>query len=133
MIGKYITLFFFIASCNDDKDEFANSCRKEYGLPINKVSLDNPDKIKEHEGKFIEVQGVFRYNFEDVAIYFSRRAYSDKALWLNFSKSLEEFSVTKQKMNERTVTLVGKVNMKSHGHLGAYMGELDSVFCIKLK
>lgn len=36
-----------------------------------------------------------------------------------------------QTLNEKEVTLIGKVDTLHKGHFNGYFAELDSVFCIK--
>jgi len=128
----YILLAFSFFSCRTGQKEkgIEIGSRDNFFQKVEKVSLSDTSRIKELNGKFVEVGGFFYYNFEDVALYPSRPSDSDGALWLDFSlpgttpRQLENLS-------SRKVVMTGRINLSEHGHLGAYMAGLDSIFYIR--
>lgn len=130
----FVLLVIFMISCQNANDEnIADVCPgKDLAQPVLPVSLKEKDRIKELNGSFISVEGIFRYSFEDVAIYPSENAESKGALWLNLKIPDSIPRERLEKMMGKKVSLTGRVNMSSNGHLSAYLGSLDSVFCIKL-
>ena len=95
---------------------------------VEKVSFENIDQIKKFNGRFVEIEGIFYNNFEDVALYPPRSSNSiADALWLNI---IVPHSLL-DKLNKKKVRVVGKVNIFHKGHLNGYLASLDSTFCIK--
>lgn len=127
-------MIFFIISCQNSNDEsIADVCPgKELSQPVSSVSLKDRDRIKELNGSFIHIDGIFHYSFEDVALYPSKNAHADGALWLNLRIPDSIPRTRLEKMHGKRVSLTGRVNMSSEGHLNAYFGSLDSVFCIRM-
>jgi hypothetical protein len=129
-----VLIVAFLFSCQSGQDEsVADICPdKDFSQHVTSVSLKNRDQIKELDGSFIQVDGIFYHNFEDVALYPPGRSGSQNAMWLNFKIPDSITGARIEKMNGKHVNLTGRVNMSRKGHLGAYYGTLDSVFCIKL-
>jgi hypothetical protein len=94
---------------------------------VEKVSLDDIDRIKKLDGKFVEVEGFLHANFEDLALYPSKHSHSLDAIWLN-SKLPDSLL---DKVNAKKVKIIGRVNILDKGHLNGYLAALDSTFCIK--
>jgi len=89
-------------------------------------------KIERLNGKFVQMQGIFSYGFEDVAIYpAASNSSSVAAFWLNFSLPDDTSRLNLENLNGKKVKVVGRMNLADKGHLGEYRGTLDSVFCIK--
>ena len=98
---------------------------------VNKVSFDKKGEIKKFDGKFVEVEGVFYYSFENVALYPSSSSDLSEALWVYLTlHELVPDSIIR-KFDDRKVVMIGRVNLAKQGHLNGYMAALDSVFCIK--
>ena len=98
---------------------------------IQKVSLNDVEGIKRMNGKFIEVEGIFRYGFEDVALYPSRPTDPAKAIWINFKISEVLSDSLLFGLNEKKVKVIGRANTLEKGHFNGYIAALDSTFCIK--
>lgn len=122
-------------SCNHQpKKTKDNLCfANNFSQHVEKVSLKDADKIKDLNGKFIQIEGYFSYEFENVALYPYKWSEPTKALWLNFSDSVVKNQKELDTMNYKEVIVIGKVNTSHKGHYSGYIAELDSVFCIKEK
>jgi hypothetical protein len=127
-----IILLLFL-SCNHTlKSTKIDLCfGKNFSQHVEKVSLNDIDKIKTFNQKFIEIEGYLTNEFENVALYPYKWSESNKALWLNFCDSIiknrEELSL----LNYQKVVVIGRVNILHKGHYSGYIAELDSIFCIK--
>ena len=106
-------------------------CKKFDSTEIIKVSLKESKRIKSLDGKFVQVEGYYRDNFEDVALYPSRNADSRKALWLEI-KIPDSIPVTRlDSLREKKILVIGKINISDKGHLGAYLATLENISCLK--
>ena len=128
----FVSIFF---SCNHlSKGIKSNLCfTNNFTQHIEKVSLKDIDKIISLNGRFIQIEGYFTHEFENVALYPYKWSEPTKALWLNFSDSIIKNQKSLDTMNYKEVIIIGKVNTLHKGHYGGYIAELDSVFCIKEK
>jgi len=132
IIASFVVVFF---SCKSMKDKSLSQICYDRGFsqPVEKVSLRDTQRIKQLEGRFVEMEGVFRYAFEDVALYPSRTAEPPEAMWVNIRVPDTASDKLLDELNERNVVIIGKVNLKRRGHYSGYIGTLDSAFCIKAK
>lgn len=122
-------------SCNyQPKKTKDNLCfANNFSQHVEKVSLKDAGKIKDLNGKFIQIEGYFSHEFENVALYPYKWSEPTKALWLNFSDSVVKNQKELDTMNYKEVIVIGRVNTSHKGHYSGYIAELDSVFCIKEK
>lgn len=126
----FLILLLTFFSCRSlQKEDAVDICgSSNFYQTVEKVSFDDIDRIKKLNGKFIEIEGVFYANFEDVALYPSRSSKSTAdALWLNLvlSDSLAD------SLTNKNVRAIGRVDLSHKGHLNGYFAELDSTFCLK--
>lgn len=99
---------------------------------IREVKIDDISKIKQLNGKFVQIQGTLHYSFEDVAIYpIGSNNSSEGAFWLNFRLPDDTSIAYLRELNGKKVKLIGRINLSNKGHLEDYKVTLDSVFCIK--
>lgn len=125
----YLVIVLTCFSCQSlQKKVYFDICRNSnFYQTVEKVSIDDIDRIKKLNGKFVEIEGYFYENFEDVALYPNWPSYTSAgALWLNLvvSDSLAD------KLSKTKVRVIGRVNLSEKGHLGAYLATLDSTFCM---
>lgn len=123
----------FFLSCNPaEKKElpkyfFYDSLNKSQ----RKISWNELRSNDELHGRFIEIQGFFYYEFENVAIYPSNSSNSNVALWVELNSLNENDESVLNNFNGRVVSVIGRLDYKKKGHFGRYLGSIDSVFCIK--
>lgn len=98
--------------------------------PIEEIPFVGEKDIYSYNGKFVKIKGVFRYDFEDVALYPSASSGFSNALWLDFKLFTDDDKVI-ERLKDKKVYVIGKVDSSKRGHLNGYLSELDSVFCIK--
>ena len=76
-----------------------------------------------YEGRLVRVKGVAHFEFEESALYLHQEdaecMNSSNGLWLNAGGHDD--------LSDAFVIVVGRFTGKSHGHLGAWPGELTNV------
>lgn len=81
-------------------------------------------------GAPVEVQGIFRYHFEDVSLHPATATAPSKALWIDFTPGLLREAPTGvdslELCNGRQVRVRGRFS-NAKGHLGQYAGTLEDV------
>jgi hypothetical protein len=130
-IGFFLLL---LLSCNSlQTQKTFNSICFDSGFhqKAEKISLSDAERVKKSNGLFVEIDGVFHYAFEDVALYPFKSSDSKDAMWVEFDirKNISDSLI--EKFNNKRVSITGKVNISSKGHLNSYMATLDSTICIK--
>ena len=86
---KYCAIFFSIAfgySCNTmHNTETPSSICFDSGFrqSVQEATLEDVDAITRLHGKFVQLEGFFHYNFEDVALYPTKTSDLTKAIWVN--------------------------------------------------
>lgn len=127
------SVFILTFVCCDSSTEMPVTvfCNGSGSTVVTKVSLREIKKIKSLDGKYVQIEGYYRDNFEDVALYPSRTADSHKALWLDM-KIPDSIPITRiDSLREKKVLVIGKVNISGKGHLGAYLATLENISCLK--
>lgn len=134
MKAYFIIVCILSLGCQSvQKDHFPNLCSMDtFSHNVEKVALKDTIRIQKLNGNFVEMEGILRYNFEDVALYPTKHSSFTEAIWLNLiiPATIPEQQV--QRMDGYRVVVIGKINTSSKGHLGAYIATLDSA-CIKVK
>lgn len=97
---------------------------------VEDINLNDPSRIKQLHGQLVRVEGVFHYNFEDVAIYPLSDRSADHALWLGSFINVANEN-TLNNLNGKHIVLAGKIDTTGKGHFGAYIATLDSIYCIQ--
>ncbi len=133
---KYIFYFYFIAlqfGCvgNSGKKLIEVGNRPEQVDSIQKIALKNKTMLRNANGELVETVGVFRYNFEDVAIYPSKRSSFPDAIWVKLPSIDYLSDSVLNNLNGKKVTVIGKIDFSDKGHENGYFASLDSVFYIK--
>jgi len=95
-----------------------------------KIELANHSKIKNLDGKFVKVEGLYFASFEMSGLFLSKETNTSTGLWINFNfPQITQDSINKL-LSAKKVSVIGKINLKDRGHLSSYFGSLDSVYCI---
>ena len=126
-----IALIFF--SCNGTKTQkAADICiDSKYPQQIEAISFNDIKSIKKLNGSFVQMEGFFHYNFEDVALYPSKSSDVTEAISLNLAKDVEEREKDLEALNNKNIIVIGKIDITKRGHFNGYIATLDSAFCIK--
>lgn len=120
-------------SCNVlQKDNVIDFCYSgNFYQKVETIPINDLDKIKKCNGKFIQVSGILHYSFEDVAIYPIGSKNAEEAMWLDLQVPIEVSEVDLERADGQQINIIGRVNLSKKGHFGSYMASLDSAFCIK--
>jgi hypothetical protein len=131
LICTAIVILTFVCCDSPAGKPIAIFCEEFDSTAVTKVSLQETKRIKSLDGKFVEIVGVYRRNFEDVALYPSRNADSQKALWLEM-KIPDSIPLARlDSLSERKILVIGRINISDKGHLGAYLATLENITCLK--
>jgi len=144
----YSSLFFLLIfqSCTTDKKIYTSNCNDD--IAFKRVNLTQlADSIEKYDQQYVEVTGTYREAKEQSAL-FNDSLFVDhsngRAIWINFSQDcplylkgthtgLFEYNDGQfTQINNRRVTLRGRVDATDKGHLGSYRGSIDRVSFIKL-
>lgn len=127
----FIVISFVLGSCKSSvSSERISVCSTDNMSKGVKTSFKEVTAGKVNREQVVELTGVFQYNFEDVAIY-SDKGDKAAALWVNFNENIDNRSDSLlHRLSGRKVRVTGKINLLDKGHMSAYAGSMDSVFCI---
>lgn len=147
-IFYYAALFFLCAfqSCTADKRIYVSNCNDEIAFKrVGFTQLIN--NIEKYDQQYVEVTGTYREAKEESAL-FNDSSFVDHsnghAIWINFSQDcplylkgthtgLFEYADGQfTQINNKQVTLRGRVDVIHKGHLGSYRGSIDRVSFVKL-
>lgn len=130
---RFVLPFLVLFGCqvfnNDRKPDLCFS--EPFYQEITQLKIGNISNLERLDGKFVQMQGVLRFDFEDVAIYPNSSNNPNDAFWLEFELPNDSALLHVKKLSGKNVKLVGRVNLHKKGHLGSYIATLDSVFCVK--
>ena len=133
---RNLLLFFsiLVISCSSptQKEPVTIYCNSHSNVPIEILNLKKRNSIKNSDGKLVQLEGYFSFNFEDVAIYPSKGWNSEDALWLDLVLPDSLTSMMLDSLNKKKIQVIGRINTQSKGHMGEYLGTLDSVYCMKV-
>lgn len=144
----YISLCLMLVfqSCTADKKIYVSNCNDD--IAFKRVGFSQLiNNIEKYDQQYVEITGTYREAKEQSALY-NDSLFVDHsnghAIWINFSQQcplylkgthtgLFEYNDGQfTQINNKQVTLRGKVNVMDKGHLGMYRGSIDRVSFIKL-
>jgi hypothetical protein len=144
----YTLLLFVLVfqSCTTDKKIYTSSCNDD--VSFKRVRFTQLiDSIEKYDKQYVEVTGTYLEAKEQSALV-SDSLFVDhstrRALWVNFSQDcplylkgtrigLFEYADGKfTQINNKQITLRGKIDAVHKGHLGSYRGSINRVSFIKL-
>lgn len=129
-----ISIAFVLISCNSLQKKKAPEILcfdKHFHQKAENVSLRDVEGMKKLTGKFVQVEGIFRYSFEDVALYPSKFSDLSQAIWIELTIPDTIPDSLIGTFDGKRVIIIGKLNLNKKGHMNGYMAALDSAFCIK--
>ena len=145
-----IYLFFFVIfifqSCKSDKKKYLSNCND--GLAFKHVGFTQLiDSINNYDQQYIEVNGTYKEGKGESALVndslFVDHS-SEHALWVNFRQDchlylkgthtgLFEYSDGKfTQLNNKYITIRGKIDVRHKGHLGSYKGTIERVSFVQM-
>jgi hypothetical protein len=132
-----VFLLLLIASCsskNKDSMGGANNLlissseynqNEEFDVSLVKL-IANPEK---YDGKTIQIIGYLNLEFEGNAVYLHKEDYEHgltrNGFWVNFSGPIKEGKSLGS--SKKYVIIVGKFDMKSHGHGSLFGGTIKDI------
>jgi hypothetical protein len=131
LIGLSIFLLMIVVFGCAGRHEKSEKSEVMESLPDEKVD-ERFKAILRHPEKFdsvvVELTGIFRYEFENVAIYLTNKdsdsLISSNAFWVNSdSLSVEDLRLA----NRKRVHLKGRFNKDDRGHMNYYSGTIEEV------
>jgi hypothetical protein len=141
-----IILLFTLQSCTSENKVYQSDCDAD--MTYKHVSFTHLiDSIEKYDQQYVEIDGTYEEGKELSAIV-NDSLFVDhsnkRALWVNFSQDcplylagthtgLFEYNNGKfTQLNNKNVTIRGKVDVKQKGHSNSYKGCIDRVSFVKL-
>jgi hypothetical protein len=120
-------------SCNNKPEILIADNKTDSATSAIEISLSDLAKIYASlNGQFIVTKGQFSFLFEQVGIHDDALFASETdCFWLRFKNVMYEQEDKLSLLSGKRVTIKGKVNVNSKGHLGSYLASIDSVYFIK--
>jgi hypothetical protein len=146
LVFLFLVLAFVLQSCRTDKKVYHSDC--DDGISFKRVGFKQLiDSINNYDQQYIEVDGTYVEGKEESALVNDSRFVdhsSERAIWVNFSQDcplylkgthigLFEYNDGKfTQLNNKSITIRGKIDVRHKGHLGSYKGTIDRVSLVKL-
>jgi hypothetical protein len=139
-------ILFSIQSCNHEKKIYTSDCNDN--LAFKRVTFTRLiDSIQNYDHQYVEVQGTYKEGESESALV-NDSLFTDHsnrhALWVNFSQDcplylkgtrqgLFEYNNGKfTQINNKSIIIRGKIDVRHKGHLGSYRGQIDRVSYIEM-
>jgi hypothetical protein len=138
---------FILQSCKKNKKSvYQSSC--DGNISFKHVSFTQLiDSITAYDQQYIEVDGTYKEGKEESALVndslFVDHS-SQHAVWVNFSQDCPLYLIgTHQgifnynngnftQLNNKSITIRGKIDVRHKGHLGSYKGTIERVSFVKM-
>jgi len=146
MIFQFLISALVLQSCKNDKKIYKSNCDAD--ITFKHIGFTQLiDSIKEYDQQYVEVAGTYKEAKEESALFNDSLFvdHSNKhAFWINFSQDcplyltgtrIGLFEATDGQftpINNKKITIRGKVNLNNTGHLGQYKGCIDRVSFVEL-
>jgi len=128
ILGSLIIL----SSCNQGTDarfEYINSSL-DSSIKATKISIkDLAKKYKSLHGQYVETEGIFYYEFENVSLCANR---DGGCFWLDFNEKIYQDSVQIKGTTKR-FTMKGQIDTSRRGHLSFCLATISNIYYIKQK
>jgi len=145
-ILQFLAPALFSTSCKSDKKVYQSDCNNTTAFKhVGFTQLI--DSIQSYDQQFVEVDGTYEEGKELSALVndslFVDHS-SEHSLWINFSQDCPLYLIgTRQglfeyndgkftQINNKEITIRGKIDVRHKGHLGSYKGTIDRVSFVKL-
>ncbi|MCR8559502.1 hypothetical protein KXD93_17725 [Mucilaginibacter sp. BJC16-A38] len=135
-----------LLSCKNNKGVYKSNC--DIAITFKKVTFTKLiDSIKNYDQQYVEVSGIYKEAREQSALYNDSlfTDHSDKhAIWINFSQDcplylegthtglFEASDGGFTPMNNKNITVRGRIDLHNTGHLGHYKATMDRVSFVEL-
>lgn len=130
-----IYLIFFIlllSTCRIQRNQSSILCADNgNAFNVTKISFNDLYNAKNLEGKTINIEGRFSFNFEDIALYPNKSDRNAKGIWLVFDNKILQQDSLLIHLNGKKVEVTGVIDLSGKGHLNSYFCTLFNISCIK--
>ncbi|HEY4325243.1 MAG TPA: hypothetical protein VGN20_14695 [Mucilaginibacter sp.] len=137
---------FVLQSCKSEQKTYKSDCNDN--ITFKRVGFTQlVDSIKNYDQKYIEVDGTYKEGKDESALI-NDSSFVDHSnqhsLWVNFSQDCPLYLAGTHtglfeyndgnftQINNKKITIRGKVDVRHKGHLGSYKGTIDRVSFVKL-
>ncbi len=135
-----------LPSCKSDKKIYQSACND--GLSYKRITFSRLiDSIDHYDQQFVEIIGTYKEGKGESALFndslFVDHS-SQHAIWVNFSQDcplylkgthqglFEYADGNFTRINNKTITIRGKIDVRHKGHLGSYRATIDRVSFVEL-
>ncbi|BAU55790.1 hypothetical protein [Mucilaginibacter gotjawali] len=146
IIAPFFLAPLFFQSCKHEKKIYQSNCNDD--LSYKHVGFRQLiDSIQLYDHQYVEIDGTYIEGNEESALV-NDSLFADHstqhALWVNFSQDCPLvlkgtnrgiFEINDGKftqLNNKSVTIRGKIDVRHKGHLGSYSGSIDRISYVKL-
>lgn len=127
----------------------ASRSPRDHGRAVQATEVNRPDAPpvmslvrliavpERYHGRFVAVSGYLHVRFEDCALYLLPDSGPENAVWVSFAPDPKPvhpltprpygMRIKPQSLDSRRLVLYGTFDADSHGHMGAFAGELKGV------
>jgi len=146
VIFQVLIAFFAVQGCTKHKKIYKSDCDSDIAFKHVRFT-QLIDSIKYYDQQYVEITGTYKEAKEQSALFNDSLFvdHSNKhALWINFSQDCPLYlsgthtglfqAIDGQfiPINNKEITIRGKVNRKNTGYLGQYRGCIERVSFVKL-
>lgn len=142
----FLPIIFIFPSCKSDKKIYQSEC--DGTIKFKHIGFTQLiDSINAYDQQYIEVDGTYKEGKEESALVndslFVDHS-SQHAIWVNFSQDCPLYLLgTHQgiftynngnftQLNNKSITIRGKIDVRHKGHLGSYRGTIERVSFVKM-
>jgi hypothetical protein len=146
LVFQLLVASVFFQSCTSHKKIYKSNC--DDNIVFKHIGFSQLiDSIKSYDQKYVEVVGTYKEAKEQSAL-FNDSLFVDHsnshALWINFTQDcplyligthigLFEYNDGKfTQINNKKITIRGKIDVRHKGHLGSYKGSIDRVSFVEM-
>jgi len=146
LISQLFIFSFVVQSCTNHKKVYKSDC--DVDMAFKRIGFTQLiDSIKYYDRQYVEITGTYKEAKEQSALFNDSLFvdHSNKhALWINFSQDCPLYlsgthtglfqAIDGQfiPINNKEITIRGKVNRKNTGYLGQYRGCIERVSFVEL-
>jgi hypothetical protein len=146
VILPILTGVLVFESCKSEQKTYKSNCNDN--VTFKHVDFTRLiDSIKNYDQQYIEVVGTYVEGKDESALVNDSTFVdhsNDHSLWVNFSQDcplylagthtglFEYNDGTFTQINNKKITIRGKIDVRHKGHLGSYKGTIDRVSFVKL-
>ena len=129
-------LVFWLGSCKEKTKFHLEIPALNSSVEVQQLSIKQLSKrYKLLDGQYVETEGIFKWGFEELAIYPSQYASTEISIWLEPHLDLlpEKEWNNLIKLAGKKIIVRGRIDTNSRGHLGQYLTTITNIYYLKEK